>query len=121
MCAIANPSISPSALGHLRMPDPEARLKRYQDREGEGFEMRAPLFAPLILALSLATATAQVLSQSPLPRLTAEQEAQCREEGGRSFPRTECDNTRGCFSPTPEEVEREVERATSQCRLQLRA
>ena len=85
--------------------------------------MRASLFAPLILALLLATATAQVLyqGQGPLPRLTAEQEAQCREEGRRSFPRTECDNTRGCFSPTPEEVEREVERATSQCRLQLRA
>jgi hypothetical protein len=78
--------------------------------------MWASLFAPLILALSLATATAQTLSQSLLPRLTAEQEAQCREEG-RRFPRTECDNTRGCFSPTPEEVER----AASQCRLQLRA
>ena len=78
--------------------------------------MRASLFAPLILALSLATATAQVLYQGPLPKLTAEQEAQCREEG-RRFPRAECDNTRGCFSPTPEEVER----AASQCRLQLLA
>ena len=86
--------------------------------------MKAFLFAPLILALSLATATAQVLYQGPLPRLTAEQEAECLKKALRFPRRTECDNTRGCFSPTPEEVERaakEVERAAGECRLQLRA
>jgi hypothetical protein len=78
--------------------------------------MRASLFAPLILALSLATAAAQTLYQGPLPKLTAEQEAQCREKALR-FPTAECDDIRSCLRPTPEEVER----AASQCRLQLLA
>ena len=82
--------------------------------------MRSSLLAVLILMLSLTAASAQVVSRTPLPELTAEQIAGCREQA-RRFPRAECDNTRGCFSPTPEELEQAAQQCRFQLQLQLRA
>jgi hypothetical protein len=73
------------------------------------------------MLLSLAAAHAQTsegpwrvgpVSREPLPELTPEQIAECREQAHRrGYP---CDNTRGCFNPTPDQLAS----AERDCRLQ---
>jgi hypothetical protein len=73
------------------------------------------------MLLSLTSADAQTseravrigpVSHEPLPELTSEQIAECREQARRrAYP---CDDTRGCFSPTSEQLAT----AEGECRLQ---
>jgi hypothetical protein len=75
------------------------------------------------MLLSLAAAHAQTseaprvgsVYRGPLPELTPEQIAECRELARRrGYP---CDDTRGCFNPTRDQLAS----AEQECRLQLRA
>lgn len=54
------------------------------------------------------------VSREPLPELAPEQIAECREHARRrGYP---CDEARGCFNPTPEQLAR----AEGECRFERR-
>lgn len=79
------------------------------------------LFALASMLLSLTAAYAQTftVSREPLPELTPEQIVECREQARRrGYP---CDDTRGCFNPTRDQLASAEQACRFQRRLQLRA
>jgi hypothetical protein len=76
----------------------------------QGSEMRF-LIALIVVMLSLPAARAQAAErQRSLEEFTAENIAYCRAQAPRFI---ECDNIRGCFDPTPEQLERAVQECRS--------